>query len=326
MKYQDGLERASITCPVCKKSRYLDFIKLGTPNNATNPEDTSMSHSGQIFSKISSNEETILMPNIDVGNGVKQSIEQAIRSFATSVEVPNTSTENDVYHAIRQVMRDNPDIFWFSHQWHYSQENATVRFRYTIDEKHSEKIKAQIEDVVQNDFKLDYVRSLSVKEQVIYVYKWIALYCNYTIHSAHNQTIFSVFIHRHSVCTGIAKAAQYLLRLLGIESRLVFGRMNNSEKDSRHCWLIVNVEGLWYHFDPTFALPETEHLLHQSGVQPAKGDDLLFYNFFCVDTDTIMQSRGIEVHELLPGCSENMDYTILQNINVYPSRMGSRQG
>lgn len=253
-------------------------------------------------------------------------IEQAIRSYKSSVEVARTTTEKDVYMAIRQVMRDNPDIFWFSHQWRYSHEDATVCLYYTIDEKRIEKIKRQIDDVVQNDFKLDYVRSLSVNEQVMYVYKWIALYCNYTIHSAHNQTIYSVFVHRHSVCTGIAKAAQYLLKQLNIESRLVFGKMNNSAEDSRHCWLIVNLEGQWYHLDPTFAFPETEHLLHQCGIQPAKGDDLLFYNFFCVDTDTIKQSRTIEEPELLPVCSENMDYTILQKINVSPSRNGDSAG
>lgn len=253
-------------------------------------------------------------------------IEQAIRSFATSIEVPNTSTENDVYMAIRQVMRDNPDIFWFSHQWRYSRDDVKAHFRYTIDEKHSQKIRAQIDDVVQNDFKLDYVRSLSVKEQVMYVYKWIALYCNYTIHSAHNQTIYSVFVHRHSVCTGIAKAAQYLLKLLNIESRLVFGKMNNSAEDSRHCWLIVNIEGQWYHLDPTFAIPETEHLLHQCGVQPAKGDNILFYNFFCVDTDTIMQTRTIEEEELLPTCNNKIEYSVLHQINVAPSRNGDSSG
>ena len=80
-------------------------------------------------------------------------IEQAIRSFEASVEIPNTSTENDVYVAIRQVMRDNPDIFWFSHQWSYSHSETVVRFRYTIDKERSEKIKKQIEDVVENDFK-----------------------------------------------------------------------------------------------------------------------------------------------------------------------------
>lgn len=259
-------------------------------------------------------------------NALITKIVQAIRSFKSLVEVARTTTEDEVCHAIRQVMRDNPDLFWFSHQWHYSQENANVRFRYTIDKEHSEKVKRQIEDVVQKDFKLDFVRTLSVREQVMYVYKWIALYCNYNIHSAHNQTIYSVFVQRHSVCTGIAKTAQYLLKLLGIESRLVFGKMNNSEKDSRHCWLVVNIEGLWFHLDPTFAIPETEHLLRQCGVKPLQGNDCLFYNFFCVNTATIKLSRTIEEEEFLPECNERVDYATLQNITVYPSRNGQQFG
>lgn len=253
-------------------------------------------------------------------------IEQAIRSYKSSVEVARTTTEEDVCHAIRQIMRKNPEIFWFSHQWRYSQAEAMVRFYYAIDKEHSDKIQARINDVVRNDFKLDYVCTLSVREQVMYVYKWIALYCNYNIHSAHNQTIYSVFVQRHSVCTGIAKAAQYLLKLLGIESRLVFGKMNNSENDSRHCWLIINIEGLWFHLDPTFALPETEHLLRQCGVKPLQGNDCLFYNFFCVDTATIKLSRTIEEEEFLPECNERVDYATLQNIMVYPSRNGQQSG
>ena len=253
-------------------------------------------------------------------------IEQAIRSFETSVEIPMASAENDVYMAIRQVMRDNPDIFWFSHQWNYSQSEAIVRFRYTIDKERSEKIRKQIDDVVKNDFKLNIVRTLPVKKQVMYVYKWIALYCNYNIHSAHNQTIYSVFVHRHSVCTGIAKAAQYLFELLGIESRLVFGKLRNSEEDSRHCWLIVNIENKWYHLDPTFALPETEHLLLQCGEKPIQGEDNLFYNYFCVDTASIKYSRTIEEEDLLPICNDKIEYADLQSINVTPSRSGEQKG
>lgn len=253
-------------------------------------------------------------------------IEQALRAHQPSVEVGSSTTDDDVYMAIRQVMRDNPDIFWFSHQWRYSQSEAIVRFRYTIDKERSAKIKKQIEDVVDNDFKLDYVRTLLAREQVMYVYKWIALYCNYDIHSAHNQTIHSVFVHRHSVCTGIAKTAQYLLNLLGVESRLVFGKMNNSEEESRHCWLVVNIEDKWYHLDPTFALPETEHLLRQCGEEPIQGQDFLFYNFFCVDTATIKKTRTIEEENLLPKCNEQLNHTILQTIEVTPSRNGNQAG
>ena len=81
-------------------------------------------------------------------------IEESIRSHNSELQLFPRITENDVYMAIRQVMRDNPDIFWFSHQWHYSQTEAMVCFRYTIDKEHSEKVKRQIENVVQKDFKL----------------------------------------------------------------------------------------------------------------------------------------------------------------------------
>lgn len=260
------------------------------------------------------------MPNLD------SIIEKAIRNHESDVKLLTHTTDYDVYMSVRNVMRNNPDIFWFSHQWCYSQEKATVSLRYTIDKERCEKIARQIDDVVRNDFKLDYVRTLSVREQMMYVYKWLALYCNYDTHSAHNQTIYSVFVYRNSVCTGIAKAAQYLFKLLGIESRLVFGKMNNSEKDSRHCWLIVNIKGRWYHIDPTFAIPETEHLLQQCGVKQIQGDDILFYNFFCVDTATIKQSRTIEEEKLLPLCNYGIDYTLLQQIKVTPSRNGETAG
>ena len=41
-------------------------------------------------------------------------------------------------------------------------------------------------------------------------------------------------------------------KLLGIESCLVFGRLNNDKEDGRHCWNIVNIEGHYYHLDVCF--------------------------------------------------------------------------
>ena len=38
-------------------------------------------------------------------------IEESIRSHYSELQLFPRITENDVYHAIRQVMRDNPDIF-----------------------------------------------------------------------------------------------------------------------------------------------------------------------------------------------------------------------
>ena len=247
-------------------------------------------------------------------------IEQAIRNHALQVSVPIGTTQDDVYQCVRSIMRENPDIFWFSHQWKYTEDNLTIRFHYTMDREKCIKAKAQIEDVLQNDFRINEVSRLSTAEQVMYVYKWIALYCKYNIYSAYNQTIYSVFVCRNSVCTGFAKAAQYLFKALGIESRLVFGTMHNAEKGSRHCWLVVKIDGLWYHIDPTFAVPEIYDLLVNARVEPVFGADGLVYNYFCCDTKTIKQSRTIEVKEELPECNSSIDYRMLQNIPIKTHR------
>lgn len=252
-------------------------------------------------------------------------IEEAIRKHEHQIQL-FLASENDVNDAIKQTMRANPDIFWFSYEWNYSKTDSILHLDYTFDSEHSEKITSQINDVIEQDFKIAFVRSLSAAKQIMYVYKWIALYCNYNVHSAHNQTIYSVFIHRNSVCTGIAKAAQYLLGLLGIDSKPVFGRMNNSPESSRHCWLVVKLEGEWYHLDPTFAIPETADILSASGVQTIEGADYLFYNYFCVDTATIKQSRTIEDEESLPTCVSTFDYNEHQTLDVTPSRNGKNGG
>ena len=90
-------------------------------------------------------------------NNLDLTIEKAIRNHESEVWLVTRTTDYDVYLSVKNVMRKNPDIFWFSHQWCYSQAEAMVRFRYAIDKEHSDKIQARIDDVVQNDFKLDYV-------------------------------------------------------------------------------------------------------------------------------------------------------------------------
>lgn len=158
----------------------------------------------------------------------------------------------------------------------------------------------------------------------MYIYKWLALYCDYNVYSAYNQTIYSVFVYRNSVCTGYTKAAQYLFELLGIESKLVFGKIKNSEKDSRHCWLVVNVEGTWYHLDPTFAVPSIQHMLQNAGVEPVGGAEGLIYNYFCVDGATVKLSKEpsirskelIEDEYALPKCNSCIDHSTLQHLKV----------
>lgn len=243
-------------------------------------------------------------------------IEQEIRSFRP---INPTAINSELYLVVRQILLECPDIFWLTPMIN----GSIVRFVYTFSHKRAIEAREQIDEIINNEFRINHIRTLSPLEQVMYVYKWLALYCDYNIYSAYNQTIYSVFVYRYSVCSGYAKAAQYLLQLLGFESRLVYGKLKNSDKGSRHCWLIVSVEGKWYHLDPTFAVPSLQDTLKRAGVKPVVGSDGLCYNYFLVDTDIVKQSKEdsgdgnlIEDECNLPLCNSNVDHSQLQYIQV----------
>ena len=233
-------------------------------------------------------------------------IEQAIRQHEEILYVDDGVREDDIRHAIRWVMRENPDIFWFVHQYHFDKDKGVVSFRYRCSPERCAVIQKSIDDVVEKAFQINYVRTLTQVEQAAYVYKWMLTYCNYNTNSAYNQNIDSVFVRRNSVCTGYAKAAQYLFTLLGIESRLVFGRLNNDKEDGRHCWNIVNIEGCYYHLDICLGDLSLENVMKKAGATSLRRYGDYNYNCFCVSTEEILKTRSVEDVETLPLCDSNL--------------------
>ena len=155
---------------------------------------------------------------------------------------------------------------------------------------------------------------MSRQEQVAYVYKWLVTYCTYNTNSAYNQSIYSVFVRRNSVCTGYAKAAQYLFNLLGFESRLVFGRLHNDKEDGRHCWNFVKVDNEYYHFDACFGDSILDNVAIKSGVQELLKINGINYNFLCVSTDEILRTRTIEDITTLPDCPNSWSKTLINSL------------
>ena len=241
-------------------------------------------------------------------------VEQTIRQHEVILYVDKDVTVSDIRDAIRWIMRDNPDIFWFAHQYHYDKASSTIHFQYTFSPERVKTIQQSINDVIENDFCIEYVKKLSQQEQVAYVYKWLVSYCTYNANSAYNQSIYSVFVRRNSVCTGYAKAAQYLFNLLGIESRLVFGCLHNDKADGRHCWNLVKVDNEYYHFDACFGDSILDNVAIKSGVQELLKINGINYNFLCVSTDEILRTRSIEDITTLPDCPNSWSKTLINSL------------
>lgn len=243
-----------------------------------------------------------------------ESIEKSIREHEESLHVANEVTEVEVRYAIRWVMRDNPDIFWFYNQYHFNQDEKTISFNYQFSQKSSERIQERINEIVIYGFRLPYVKSLSVYEQVVSVYKWLLCNCHFLKETETDQNIYDFFLHGASDSIGYAKTAQYLFKLLGIESRLVYGKFVKN-KYREHCWNIVYIEGNPYHIDICLGNVAVEKVLKKSGVRDILRFGDLNYNFFCVSTQCIEKVLRIDDIESHPICTKDIDWEMVETLS-----------
>jgi serine/threonine protein kinase len=210
-------------------------------------------------------------------------------------------------------MRKHPEIFWFSHNYTYNEDSGIVKFIYNFTKEEIRFINGEIEKVLKKDFQVDYVRSLSELEKLVYVYKWIAKRTTYNEYSSYNQTIYSVLINRNSVCTGYAKTAQYLLSQVGINSRLIYGKFNCDKTDAgRHGWNVVQINGAWYHVDFCLADASLSNLINNDE-RPIVIDSVL-WNYFGISTKRILTNRTIEAFETIPNCDSSI--TDIPNVTL----------
>lgn len=238
-------------------------------------------------------------------NDLKGIVGEAILQQLPSVDLRGETSYEDVRKAIRIFMRKHPEVFWFSHQYHFDESTSKLYLKYNFTNKKKEFFSKEIDNAVRFLFQPDKLKHLSDLEKVAYVYKWIVSNTTYCEYSSFNQTIYSVLINRHSVCTGYAKTAQYLLSILDIESELVFGKFHaDNTENGRHGWNIVKIDGDWYHVDFCLADPSLKHLLNR-GESPIEFDGLL-WNYFCKPTEYILKNRSVEFIEQYPDCNKEI--------------------
>lgn len=70
-----------------------------------------------------------------------------------------------------------------------------------------------------------------------------------------SYTAYGVFINGVAVCEGYASAMDILLKLAGIDSKIITGTANNGQRTESHAWNMVKINGSWYYLDATWDDP-----------------------------------------------------------------------
>ena len=199
------------------------------------------------------------------------------------------------------VIADHPEIFWYDGAGSYTQYTTKLVLHpeYTLSAEERTNREEKIAAAVQ-EFKSRIGADETAYEKVATAFNFIAGNCKYVEGAPDDQNICSSLITRESVCAGYARGVQYLLQQLGIECLYVWGTITER---GDHAWNIVNIDGTYYHSDPTFGDRSFSDGTEVENMPEALAME---YGYLCMNDEEALRDRVIssELSEWisLPAC------------------------
>ena len=162
------------------------------------------------------------------------------------VEIPCTKDcIVDFQDAYYSVYLDHPELISFMGIHSYRFENNTITYNSyeNLGKAKSYFGALRIEREMEN-IRRD-TKGMDDKEKILYVYDYVAShnYDRFFTSLGANQSAYSFFTKKSSVCAGFAKASQIIFQNIGIKSYLALS--------SDHMWNYVEYKGKYYIFDAT---------------------------------------------------------------------------
>lgn len=215
------------------------------------------------------------------------------------------SVEEETVEKIAEcVLLDHPELFYvhgYSYEKHMfagTVQKIVFTPNYTMNETEIQTAKQQIDSYVQACFEglpfgaTDY-------DKVKYIYEFVILNTEYNLEAPENQNICSVFLYGQSVCSGYAKAVQYLLQQQGMQAAVVTGSVISGEL---HAWNLVKVNSQYYYVDATWG-----DASYQSDAETQGALAGINYDYLCITTADLLKTHIIDNPITPPTCSAQMD-------------------
>ena len=171
-----------------------------------------------------------------------------------SIECKNDCS-NAFSNALTAVSLDHPELISFFGVRSATYEDNSIHY-YNLENLGSirsylgaKRIAREMENIRHD------TANMNDKEKIIYVYNYVASH-NYDrmfMGIGSNQSAYSFFTKKTSVCAGFAKTSQIIFQNIGISSYLVVS--------SEHMWNYVEYEGKYYIFDATVGASFTDKTL-----------------------------------------------------------------
>ena len=226
----------------------------------------------------------------------------------------STKEAEQLDRVYNMCMRDHPEFFYsqgYSFTKHTKNDviqSISFSPNYTYSEKEVNIRKEAIDQYVNHC-----LSSLSAEsdeyEKVKYVYDYIVKNTTYETQAPDNQNICSVFLNGVSVCQGYAKATQYLLQHLGIQTTLVTGTIQKTGEG--HAWNLVRIDGDYYYVDTTWGDASYTQNAESHGTEYPE----VTYDYLNITTEELSRTHSISEIMSLPVCdSKKANYYVREGL------------
>ncbi len=175
--------------------------------------------------------------------------------FPERIAIPALSSDQiqNIYEAISY---DNPEFFFLGNTCKYIRLGALFYFEPTYTMTQEQYI-AQWNTVEAQatEFLSGISSAASDYEKELYVHDGLASIADYKTSSAEGSSVYTPYgllVENKANCEGYSRGMQYLLKKLGVVSRVVSGTGTSSDGTENHMWNVVTISGKEYNVDATW--------------------------------------------------------------------------
>ena len=227
---------------------------------------------------------------------------QGVNGMEETIRV-HAGRGDDAGKVYEYLLYDRPELFWCdgTSRMTIYEDYTEMSPGYTCTAAEKEQRQAQI-DAAAEECMAGIGADASDYDRIRYVYEYIVSTVDYDENAPDNQNIYSALALRRSVCAGYSRAAQYLLKNMGIQCIYVIGNITGQ---GAHAWNIVQCGGKYYQMDATFGDPV---FLEEESGESLPGSSINYDYLCCTDAEIAIDHEQDDFVEY-PACgSDDLNY------------------
>ena len=251
----------------------------------------------------------------------------ALDGLVEEISFYNRNIES-LERAFNAVLDDYPEFFWLTGAYRWGGWDSLSFLWFEPEtlpaldavEGQREQAEAAVGEILAQ------AEGLSEYERALFFHDYLIEHTTYDAESAQaildkgvnadTRTAYGCLVEHSAVCSGYARAFQWLAQRSGLECMRVNGK--DTTDDIGHEWNCIRLDGDYYYVDVTWDDPI-----------PEEGEpEILTHNYFCITTEELLCTHVFSDGQDLPDCTAT-DYDYFRMQGLYfeeydPEQVGQR--